>query len=355
MAVSVKVKVTLPAATPVITPALVTVANEVLLLAQVPPELGDKLAVLPTQTEAGAVTVGNGLMVTELVVLLQPVVAEVNVKVTLPAATPVMTPALVTVAKEISLLTQVPPDVGDNVAVLPIHTEAGEVTAGSALTVTAEVAFVQPVAVSVKVNVTLPAATPVITPALVTVAKEVLLLAQVPPVVGDRVAVLPTQTVAGAETTGSAFTVTAVVVLLQPVEVTVKVNVTLPGAIPVMTPAFVTVAIAGLLLTQVPPVVGDKVLVLPTQTEAGAVTTGKALTVTEVVVLLQPVEVSVKVNVTVPAASPVTSPALLMVALVGSLLAHVPPEFGVRLIVLPIQTEVGPPKTGRAFTVTTTG
>ena len=58
-----------------------------------------------------------------------------------------------------------------------------------------------------------------------------------------------------------------------------------------MTPALVTVAIAGLLLTHVPPVVGDNVAVLPTHTVAGAVTTGKAFTVTEEVVLLHPVDV----------------------------------------------------------------
>ena len=46
-----------------------------------------------------------------------------------------------------------------------------------------------------------------------------------------------------------------------------------------MTPALVTVAIAGLLLTHVPPVVGDNVAVLPTHTAAGAVTVGKAFTV----------------------------------------------------------------------------
>ena len=70
-----------------------------------------------------------------------------------------------------------------------------------------------------------------------------------------------------------------------------KVNVTLPAATPVANPALVTVALVGSLLVQVPPVVGDSVMVLPTQTEDPALTTGKALTVTDEVVLLQPVEV----------------------------------------------------------------
>jgi len=64
-------------------------------------------------------------------------------------------------------------------------TEVG--AAGNALTVIADVVLVHPVAVSVKVNVGLPTATPATTPPLVTVAHAVLLLVQVPPVVGDKV------------------------------------------------------------------------------------------------------------------------------------------------------------------------
>ena len=52
-------------------------------------------------------------------------------------------------------------------------------------------------------------------------------------------------------------------------------------------------AIALLLLVQVPPVVGDKVMVEPTHTEDPAVTVGRAFTVTDEVVLLQLVEDSV--------------------------------------------------------------
>ena len=66
-------KVTVPAATPVITPAFVTVATAVLLLAHVPPVVGDNVAVLPTHTDAGAVTVGFTFTVTDEVVLLHPV------------------------------------------------------------------------------------------------------------------------------------------------------------------------------------------------------------------------------------------------------------------------------------------
>ena len=57
-------------------------------------------------------------------------------------------------------------------------------------------------------------------------------------------------------------------------------NVTFPAATPVTNPASVTVAFVASLLVHVPPVVGDKVIVLPTQTEDPALTDGKALTVT---------------------------------------------------------------------------
>jgi len=227
-----------------------------------------------------AIAVGDSVIVTDEVVLMQFVVPSVKVNVTVPADTPVITPALVTVAMVLSLLTHVPPDVGDKVAVLPLHSDEGAVTTGKAFTVTPEVVLLQLVAPSVKVNVTLPAATPVITPALVTVATEVLLLVHVPPVVGDNVAVLPTHTEDGAVTTGRALTVTDEVLLLQPVVPSVKVNVTVPAATPVITPALVTVATVLSLLTQVPPVVGDRVAVLPTHIDDGAVTTGGEFTVT---------------------------------------------------------------------------
>ena len=63
---------------------------------------------------------------------------------------------------------------------------------------------------------------------------------------------------------------------------------------------------------------------------------GKGDTVTELVVLLQPVEVDVKVKVTVPTETPVTNPVvLLMVAAPGVLLTQVPPVLGLTVIVAP--------------------
>lgn len=151
---------------------------------------------------------------------MHPVLVSVNVKVAEPADTPVTTPALVTVATEGLLLTQVPPLVGDNVVVEPTQMLFAPVmlTTGKASTVTGEVGDeAHPVAVFVYVKVAVPAETPVTTPALVTVATAGLLLTQVPPEVGDKVVVEPTQITLGpVMLTGvSAFTVTAVVVALQ--------------------------------------------------------------------------------------------------------------------------------------------
>ena len=72
--------------------------------------------------------------------------------------------------------------------------------------------------------------------------------------------------------------------------------------IPVTKPAAVTVAIAGLLLTHVPPVVGVTVVVEPIQTAGVPVTAtvGPGFIVTGKVVEKQPVAVFVNVKVAVP-------------------------------------------------------
>jgi hypothetical protein len=58
----VKVKVAVPPETPVTTPPDVTVAIALLLLAQVPPEVGDKLVVLPAQIEVLPVILTVGVV-----------------------------------------------------------------------------------------------------------------------------------------------------------------------------------------------------------------------------------------------------------------------------------------------------
>jgi hypothetical protein len=93
----------------------------------------------------------------------------------------------------------VPSVVGLAVVVPPIHNEVLEpdiFVVGRAVTVTVLVASDgHSVVLLVNVNVTEPALTPVTTPALVTVAIAVLLLAHVPPVVGLNVVVEPTHMV----------------------------------------------------------------------------------------------------------------------------------------------------------------
>jgi len=91
---------------------------------------------------------------------------------------------------------------------------------------------------------------------------------------------------------GPLITDTGEVVLPQPVADEVNVNVDVPIETPETTPVLVTVATAGLLLTQVPPVVGDNVVVELPQMEAPPVilTVGSGLTATGLVVPVHPVD-----------------------------------------------------------------
>jgi hypothetical protein len=86
------------------------------------------------------------------VVALQPVNVFVNVKVTLPVDTVVITPALVIVATAGLLLTHVPPEVGVMVVVLPKHKLVGEVTTGKAVTVKLEPLEMVPVGVTIVIK-----------------------------------------------------------------------------------------------------------------------------------------------------------------------------------------------------------
>jgi hypothetical protein len=133
------------------------------------------------------------------------------------------------------------------------------------------------------VNVTVPAERPVTKPEFVTDATRELLLAQVPPVEGDKLVVPLTQMLDPPVTTGNGYTVTYGVILLHPAD-EVKVKVAFPGDIPVTIPELVTVATEVLLLIQVPSASGDKVVVSPIQTEELPVisTTGDSLIVTVV-------------------------------------------------------------------------
>ena len=74
---------------------------------------------------------------------------------------------------------------GVSVIVLPSQTTVSPPNTGRLFTVTVDVVLEQPVAVSVNVKVTVPAESAVTSPSLVTVAIELLLLVQVPPVNGE--------------------------------------------------------------------------------------------------------------------------------------------------------------------------
>lgn len=206
---------------------------------------------------------------------IHPVDVDVKVKVADPAETPVASPLLAIVATAALLLTQLPPEVGDKVVVAPTQREEAPVMEATGLEIM-ETSLVdedeQPFKELVKVKLAVPPETPVTNPALLTVATVGLLEVQVPPVAGDNVVVLPSQMLLlpVMETEGLAFTVTALLGSeIQPAVVMVKTKVAVPALTPVTTPSFAMVATAGLLLTQVPPLDGDKVVVDPSQMEVG--------------------------------------------------------------------------------------
>jgi hypothetical protein len=120
----------------------------------------------------------------------------------------------------------------------------------------------------------------------------------------------------GTVTVGNAFTVTVPEdeLLEQPVVVLVNVISAEPPATPVTTPALVIVAVPVALLDQVPPVVGDNVIVLPTHTVPvpGTVTVGAAVTATEVELELDVQPLTVTSQLYVPAIAEVAD------AIVGS-------------------------------------
>jgi hypothetical protein len=290
--VEVNVNVTLPVATVVTNPVLSTVATLVSLLVQVPPEFGVRFIVAPMQIPVdGAFITGRSFTVMLAVVLLQPVAVDVNVKVTVPAATVVTNPALSTVATFVSLLVQVPPEFGVRFIVAPTQIlEDGTLITGKSFTVILAVVLLHPVDVEVNVKVTVPAATVVTNPVLSTVATFVSLLVQVPPVFGVRFIVEPTQILEdGALITGKSFTAMVAVVLLHPVAVEANVKVTVPAATVVTNPVSSMVATLVSLLVQVPPVFGVRFIVEPTQILVdGALITGRSFTVMLAVVLLHP-------------------------------------------------------------------
>jgi hypothetical protein len=93
-----------------------------------------------------------------------------------------------------------------------------------------------------------------------TEAIRLLLLNHIPPLVGDKVVVPPTQMAPGPVrlTLGSSTTVIGVLSVFSHPAFDVKVNVALPPETPVTIPMFDTVATVVSLLTQTPPLLGTK-------------------------------------------------------------------------------------------------
>ena len=111
-----------------------------------------------------------------------------------------------------------------------------------------------------------------------------------------------------------------------------------------MIPPLDMVAIASLLLVQVPLIAGVALEVAPTHILVGPLTTtiGLGLIVTGADGNETQPSVDLNVKVTDPSATPVTTPPLVTVAIDGLLLVHVPPELGESVVVAPIQIPVGP-------------
>jgi len=192
----------------------------------------------------------------------------------------------------------------------------------------------------------MPLATPVTTPPAVIVASEVLLELQVPLAVPSlKVVVDPSHTEAvPVIAAGLGFTVISNVT--KQLVAIVYVIVTVPAFTPVTTPVPAPiVAVVISLLLQLPPTVASvKVVFAPVQTVVEPdIAKGVGLTVISYVAT-QPLG-SVYVIVGVPAATPVTVPVVEpTVARPVLLLVHSPPPVAsVNVILLPMQTLVGPP------------
>jgi len=115
--------------------------------------------------------------------------------------------------------------------------------------------------------VAVPAATPVTVPPVEIVAIPVLLLLHVPPAVASvRVELAPTHACRVPPIAAGIGSTVNVAKALQPSE-EVYVIVTVPAETPVTVPPVLTVAVAELLLLQLPPVVASlSVVLLPSQT-----------------------------------------------------------------------------------------
>lgn len=115
---------------PVTTPELLTLATPELLLDHVPPEVGNKVDVVPMQIDNGPETLTDGLPKTVSGVEafeIHPELVAVYVKVAVPAVIPVITPEELIWATAVLLLVHVPPVVGETVVLVPRQIVLGPV------------------------------------------------------------------------------------------------------------------------------------------------------------------------------------------------------------------------------------
>jgi hypothetical protein len=170
---------------------------ETSLLLQVPPLfVDDNEEVLPTQIEVGPEMMAGSFLLMVIVVLLSEAQfwPLVNLNVAVPSDKAVTNPALSMDAISGLLLDHTPPVLGERVVVLFIHIAEGPVKLiiGLGLIVNdKDGSETQFVVLFVNVKNAVPALIPVTTPALFIAAMLLLLLTQVPPVVGESADVDP--------------------------------------------------------------------------------------------------------------------------------------------------------------------
>ena len=209
---------------------------------------------------------------------------------------------MVTVATDTLLVSQVPPLVGLKVVTSPMQSSLSPVmlTPGpGVMVIILEVSETQPDRVCVNINLAVPLDKPVIKPALLIVATGGLVLIHVPPVVGDKLVVLPTQILPSPfnTTIGLGFTVTGAEFSdTQPCD-DVNLKVATPALTPVMIPVVaLTVAINGLLLVQVPDSEACNVEVIPIHIVLEPVNVTVGLDLTTMPVIGSAAQPAVEVN-----------------------------------------------------------
>ena len=358
--------VSIPAITPVTTPPA-TVAEALLLLHAPPAGKAVRLTDEPVHTVDGPAikpaVAAVSMVITFVAVAVQARLETVYTAVSVPIVTPVTRPP--TLVARALLMLHVPPAAGSvSVMVEPIHTfERPLITPafGDVFTVTICVAVAEPHELVIAYPiVSIPAVTPVTTPPA-TVAEALLLLHAPPAGKAVRLIDEPVHTVDGPVIKPALTTVSIVMVFVavdvQLMLVTVYIAVSTPAVTPVTTPPRTIACV--LLILHAPPAAGSvNVIEAPTQTLEGPLITpafGDGFIVTVLVAMAVPQTlVTVYLIVSIPAVTPVTTPAVTKAFALLAL--QVPPGAkSVNVMVLPVQTVPGPemlPSSGNGFTVT---